>query len=155
MVSSNRKNVQLLPTYDAFVENCLNVKDNYLFSNKRESIFKELFNDNNNNITDGIMFMYENKWHTQNIFHQLNWYLSHFHDIISSKPLLNILKYYYNHNSFLNSFNIIIIFPRYNIKSYHWSCELLKAYPFKLRWGENIFKSINVECYFYNDTLFD
>ena len=148
-----------LPTYDAFTDKCVSFKDNYLYSNKRKSKFKALFygNDNNKSNVEALMFMYENKEHTQNIFHQLNWYLSHFHDIISSPSLLAVMKeYFINNDNKLNifkitEFKIIIIFPQSDLSSYDWSCKMLKSYPFKLRWG-NIFHSIKVECYFYNLT---
>eukprot|EP01083_Nonionella_stella_P306370 1072868_1 len=83
--------------------------------------------------------------HSKNIYHQFSRYLSHFHQIVSSKqlikPLTDLCKY--------NTFTIAIVFPQDKVPEYYWAANWLKAYPFKRIWND-LFDSITVQIHFDN-----
>ena len=135
--------------YNALYDKCINVRDNVLISPKRVSVFKHLFNDNYQ--TTGMVFLYQPGRHGRNIYHILSWYLSHFHDIISSQALIQTLEQRIHQKQTV--FTIHIVFPKFPSAGwigYQWAAELLKAYPFKLRWND-LFDTIKVEIHYAAD----
>ena len=132
--------------YHALSGGCLDFTENRFFTVKRESAFNKLFNPNGQ--TDGILFVYKYDEHSHNIYHQMNWYLSHFHDIISSPALLSSLQRRSQCNH--QPFTIHILFPHGHHLGYQWAVKLLESYPINMRWnGIQCFSEISIQCHFY------
>lgn len=121
-------------------DKCIDLSRNGILSGSIESKFKLLFDVNGN--TNAMIFVYQIKqiYHSKNIFHQFNKYLTNFHYILSNPKLLKTIK---NMCSSSSDFKIYILFPESDIAGFHWAENLLKAYPIEQIWN-NYFKSTNI-----------
>ena len=76
------------------------------------------------------------------VFHQLNWFLPGFHEVVASEHFLSELAKLKDRHKF----TVHVVF-QHDSPVYRWAAAWYKSYPFELRWPK-VFKQVIVKIHF-------